>query len=106
MNIEGYWHSSYFENRGYNYPKPKPNVLTEEQATIIHKLILEKQKNANKVLYRGMSHSRIEKGVSLGNAEYQTDLWKWPGDFADHYVLKHKVKPSDEFLDYIGYKGE
>lgn len=29
--------------------------------------------------------------------------WKWPGDFAEHYVLKHKVKPTDEFLEFIGY---
>jgi hypothetical protein len=106
MKIEGYWNSRYLKDKGYDYPKPIPNILTEDQANIIHNLILEKQKKANKVLYRGMSHSRIENGLMLGNAEYQTDAWKWPGDFAEHYVLKHKVKPSNEFLEYIGYKGD
>lgn len=104
QQIEGYWHSSHLKNKGYSYPKPKPNVLTELQATIIYNLILQKQKIARKVIYRGPSHSRIEKELMLGNIEYQTAEWKWPGDFATHYVLKHKVKPSDKFLKYIGYE--
>jgi hypothetical protein len=38
-----------------------------------------------------------------GKHEYQLDGWKWPEDFAKHYVLDHKVKPTDEFLIFIGY---
>ena len=54
-------------------------------------------------MYMGRSASRIT-GEMLGNKEYETDKWRWPGDFAKHYVLDHKIKPSNEFLKYIGYE--
>lgn len=101
--IEGYWYSPQIQK--YDkivYPTPIPNVLTDFEAEEIFKLIKEKEKVAKEVRYRGMSSSRIT-GEALGNLEYQTDEWLWPGDFASHYVLEHKVKPTDEFLKYIGY---
>ena len=98
QKIEGYWYSSYSPE----YPMPVPDVLTESEAKEIYNLILEKQKIAREVRYRGLSFSRITN-EGLGCNEYQTDEWIWTGDFAKHYVLEHKVKPSDEFLNYIGY---
>lgn len=100
VKIEGYWYSKY-ENQ---YPMPVSNVLSQEEAEQIYALILEKEKTARKVLYKGFSSSRIT-GERLGCEEYFSEdiLWRWPGDFAEHYVLKHKVKPTDEFLIYIGY---
>jgi len=86
-----------------NYPTPIPNVLTEEEAKTIYDLIVQKQKIAVKHYYRGPSTSRIT-GEMLGYDEYQTVEWRWPGDFAEHYVLKYRVKPTDEFLKYIGYE--
>lgn len=85
------------------YPTPVPNVLTKTEAKEIYNLIVEKEKTADKVGYMGMSVSRITDEM-LGNDEYETDTWLWPGDFAKHYVLKHKVRPTDEYLNYIGYK--
>ena len=99
--IEGYWYSEYTPE----YPLPEANVLSEKQAIEIYNLILEKQKRAKELRYRGFSSSRITKEI-LGSSEYQTDKWIWPCDFAPHYVLKHKVKPTDAFLDYIGYDRE
>jgi hypothetical protein len=97
--IEGYWYS---EDEP-QYPMPKENVLSEKEAEDIFQLILKKEAEANVERYKGSSKSRIT-GEYLGNAEYETDEWIWPADFAYHYVLQHKVKPSDEFLEYIGYK--
>jgi len=97
--IEGYWYSKYEPE----YPMPLANVLTEEQAEKIYNLILEKEKIARVNMYMGRSASRIT-GEMLGNKEYETDKWRWPGDFAKHYVLDHKIKPSNEFLKYIGYE--
>jgi hypothetical protein len=99
--IEGYWFSDY--PNGRQFPMPEPNVLTEDEAKEIHSLIKKKEEEAEEHRYRGWSNSRIT-GENLGNVEYETDSWVWPGDFADHYVLKHRVKPTDDFLNYIGYK--
>lgn len=115
--IEGYWIESpfVFEQQlsngsiyrkeipaKTNYPTPIPNVLTEEEAQTIYNLIREKEKIANCYGYMGLSSSRIT-GERLGNKEYELDEWIWPGDFAEHYVLTHKVRPTEEFLKWIGY---
>jgi hypothetical protein len=85
-----------------NYPTPIPNVLTEEEARTIYDLIREKETIANCYGYMGLSQSRIT-GDLLGNKEYELNEWIWPGDFAEHYVLTHKVRPTDEFLKWIEY---
>lgn len=97
--IEGYWWSKYETE----YPKPIPYVLTDIAAKVIYNLILEKEKEAKVIRYRGFSRSRIT-GERLGSTEYWTDEWLWPEDFAKHYVLDHRVKPSSEFLKYIRYE--
>lgn len=83
-----------------NYPMPIPNVLAEGEAQELYILIITKQFQAKKQYYMGDSFSRIT-GKTLGNEQYETDEWIWPGDFAKHYVLDHKVRPTDEFLKYI-----
>lgn len=106
-NIEGYWYSETmvkYNPKYKNYPKPIPNVLTEEEAKNIYNLIVEKEKEARVIHYRGYSESRIT-GERLGSTEYWTKDWLWPDSFSKHYVLDHKVKPTDEFLKYIGYVG-
>ena len=94
--IEGYWYSEYAPQ----YPKPIPNELNEEEALLIYNKIIEKEKQAKKIYYKGLSFSRITNEI-LGNVEYELNDWKWTGDLAEHYVLTHKVKPSDEFLKFI-----
>lgn len=101
--IEGYWKTEnpYFEEET-EYPVPVPNVLTQDEADTIYALILAKQNIAEVNYYKGCSVSRITN-ERLGNIEYETDQWKWSGDFGKHYVFDHKVKPTNEFLKYIGY---
>ena len=99
--IEGYWYSKYEPD----YPMPEPNVLTEDEAKEIYDLItdIENDKGVKNTQYRGWSTSRITE-ERLGSTEFSTNEWTWPCDFAKHYVLEHRVKPTDEFLNYIGYK--
>lgn len=104
--IEGYWYSEFIEkHKNIVYPMPQPNVLSEQEAKDIHTLIKRKEEVAHINRYKGFSRSRITEEY-LGSIEYETNEWIWPGDFADHYVLTHKVKPTDDFLTYIGYKNE
>lgn len=100
MKKEGFW----FSKSEPHLPLPIPNVLTPNQADQIYEAIVYLQDTtAKSKRYRGWSSSRIT-GEILGNEEYSTDEWCWPGDFASHYVLRHGVKPSDEFLGYLGIK--
>lgn len=97
--IEGYWYSKYEPK----YPKPVVNALTQDQANQIADLIKKKQRGASRKQYRGFSTSRVDKSV-VGSAEFSRNGWVWPDGFGEHYVRKYRVKPSSEFLDFIGYK--
>ncbi len=100
--IEGYWHSEYTPQ----YPHPIPNVLTDKESRDIF-LLIRKKENGHPLTIKfrrskGYSKSRIT-GEQLGCGEFETKEFTWPEDFAEHYVLTHKVKPSIDFLKYIGY---
>lgn len=99
IKIEGYWYS---EDEP-QYPMPEPGVLSEKEAGQIFFLIRIRQMAAKEKSYKGWSTSRIT-GEHLGASEFEADGWRWPCDFAQHYVLIHRVKPSPEFLEFIGYK--
>lgn len=113
--IEGYWKSEYSPQ----YPMPIPNQLTVTEAKKIYSLIkkIEDKCKSNSEWcnnpdwdnskyivqsYRGFSQSRIT-GERLGRSEYETPEYRFPEDFGSHYVLKHRVKPSHDFLKYIGF---
>ena len=99
---EGYW--AVFQGDRSGYPFPIPNQLTEKEAIAIFKLIKKKEGEAEVLTTRGMSPSRLEKNTLVGNEEFHHGNWLWPQGFAEHYVLKHKVKPTDDFLKFIGYE--
>jgi hypothetical protein len=100
IKIEGYWYSKY-ETK---YPKPIPNILSQEDANSIYKLIKNKERSASNTKYRGYSISRIDDKTIVGSSEYSLNNWRWPAGFAEHYVRDNRVKPTDEFLNFIGYK--
>ncbi|MGK7961236.1 hypothetical protein [Crocosphaera sp.] len=101
QKIEGYWYG--YSSSNQKYPIPQPNVLSTEETDTIYQLIVAKEKEASIQKYRGLTISRIT-GEMLGYTEYHHNSgWVWPGDFAKHYVKEHKVKPTDEFLKFIGY---
>lgn len=97
--VEGYWYS---ESEPL-YPMPKPNTLREEEAEEIFKLIKLKEEESQIHYSRGYSTSRIDQTI-LGSTEFEHEQWIWPEKYAEHYVLKYKVKPSEDFLNFIGWK--
>lgn len=98
--IEGYW---YHPIHSPEYLMPVKNALTQNEADEIYKLIKKKELTAQKIAYRGSALSRFDESVRVGSEEYETEEWAWPAGFAEHYVKLYRVKPSDEFLKYIGY---
>lgn len=96
--IEGYWYSGYDPQ----YPMPIPNKLSEEEAKEIFDLIKVKEQEAEMVHSRGSSNSRID-GSYVGSSEFHHKQWLWPEGFAEHYVLKYKVKPTDDFLKFLAW---
>jgi hypothetical protein len=83
---------------------PEIAVLTPAQSFEVYNAIILLERTVAKVeSYRGLSHSRIT-GELLGCKEYYFAGWVWPGDFAKHYVLNYRVKPTDEFLEFLGVK--
>lgn len=106
--VEGYWRKTEQVSNNLlfpedEYPFPIKDVLSIEEANKIYSLIRQKERGARKVAYKGCSWSRITN-EQLGCEEYETKEYIWPGDFAEHYVLKHRVRPSNDFLKFIGYK--
>mmetsp|Transcript_88266 Transcript_88266/g.175408 ORF Transcript_88266/g.175408 Transcript_88266/m.175408 type:complete len:240 (+) Transcript_88266:173-892(+) len=56
--------------------------------------------------FRGIAMSRMEDGVFLGNREFESHQHTgsricWPDGFADHYVGRFGVKPTQEFRTFI-----
>lgn len=92
--LEGFWS---------DINKPIPNELTLDEANKIFHLIKIKEKSARKKRFKGPAFSRLDKNIEVGSAEYSLNNWSWPAGFAEHYVLKHHVKPSESFLKFIGY---
>lgn len=99
-NREGFWYSK----QEPQYPKPVPGQLDNSQAIKIFDLIKRKEKMAVRTKQKGFSVSRIDGKTNVGSSTFTHGKWMWPEGFAEHYVLVHKVKPSKEFLQYIGYK--
>jgi hypothetical protein len=83
---------------------PEPGVLSEQEAAEIFALIKKKEESARVIQYRGFTSSRITN-ERLGSKEFESADWRWPEDFAPHYVRDHRCRPSDAFLEFIGYKG-
>jgi len=81
---------------------PIPNQLNEIEAQQIYDLLKMKEEECEIQYTRGSSMSRIDKSL-VGSNEYHHQEWLWPEGFAEHYILKHKVKPTNDFLRFIGW---
>lgn len=97
--LEGFW---YHRETAPDFPKPVPNVLSEAQAKKVFAAIKKKEAKATQTFYKGYAMSRLEPRVRVGSSTYALGKWRWPQGYAEHYVLKHRVKPSDAFLEFLG----
>jgi hypothetical protein len=98
MKTEGYCCG----DRESQKTKPVPNVLAPFQAREIHELIRNIERNIRPRMYRGIFLSPFDN-TNLGAADYEHDGWRWSSSLSDYFVLQHRVRPSDEFLKYIGW---
>ena len=97
--IEGYWRASLKpRNKEDNLPWPEPNAIEQPERDRILSLIKRVESRACRILYRGISLSRLT-GECNGCAEYKYKGWVWP-DGLKHYV-EHGVKPSDDFIKFL-----
>lgn len=96
--IEGYWYAKAVPQ----YPKPIPNELTALAAQQIYELIKKRESECEVQKNRGLSPSRLDD-THVGSKEFIHREWLWPEGFAEHYVLKHRVRPSSAFLTFIGW---
>lgn len=99
--VEGYWYS----REKTLYPMPIPYRLSDQEAEEIYQLIKLKEEESQINHCRGFSISRIDQ-TTLDFKEFEHEHWIWPGQYAEHYVLKYKVKPSEDFLGFIGWRNK
>jgi hypothetical protein len=120
LKKEGFW----VESDGYDsdgcYKTPIPNEsMWDGQEIFLRKLkeledyllneykIYVENRNAGIKLpypsyvleYRGSSSCRI-CGCKNGYLEFRQNGWTWPSGYR-HYIEKHNIKPSEEFIDMI-----
>ncbi len=103
--MEGYWGQTP-EDTTLPWPLPNPHSRWSEKHAFLRKIkIVEEQLKAKGdfIRYGGMAPSRIEPGEMVGSGEYDDRIngLVWPEGYAEHYVDKHGVSPSQEFFEYI-----
>jgi hypothetical protein len=99
---EGAWHYK----KDAEYPVPPPYQLKTKEAEEIYILIKIKEAEAKETIARGLDYSVIDDTCIGGIRAFYHINWVWPGNYAEHYVFKYKVKPSDDFLKFIGWLKE
>jgi hypothetical protein len=105
MPNEGFWHDKY-ERKNDGLPMPVANKNPWGNQQFFLEVLNRVEKGIRitpDMCYRGYSECRICKCVN-GSMEYQLDEWIWPEGFR-HYVDRHNVKPSNEFIAFILSKG-
>jgi hypothetical protein len=83
----------------FPYPKQHDNIWSGQEQ------FLEQLKNIeNDLEINKLTESRIKsclickKNINNGNYELSDFIWE---DGLKHYIMKHNIKPSDEFIEFI-----
>lgn len=106
INHEGFWWSEYESH----LPKPIPLDYKWKGRKAFLKALrhVESEVESGDLSgrvnhYKGSSRCRICE-VHNGSQEFKCDFmkstWVWPAGFA-HYVMKHNVRPSQAFQEFI-----
>lgn len=117
--VEGYWASNIDpekdEYKG-KYPWPVPTIgewpdkqafidkLTKIEASPDERIEMLDAPGLHLVQFRGIAHSRLEN-TYVDNGEYIYNgpkfTIRWPAGYLRHYVIKHNIRPSKEFQDFV-----
>ena len=92
--LEGYW-----DDGDGKYPKPveyphkwgKSKFLAHLRAV---------QKESDQKHYKGYSYCRCCDNDRNGTSDFTLGSWRWPEGF-EHYIERHKVRPSLAFEMFI-----
>ena len=102
QNIEGYWrtvqHSVNYDLEN-SLPWPVENSMSVEGSKKFLKMLGVIEAEAGSIHYKGWSDCRI-CGKNVGLIEFEYETWNWPVGLR-HYIEKHLVKPSNEFIKFI-----
>lgn len=117
-NTEGYWRKrlelppesnsmvcgkpfmEWSQNKDWAYPFPVVYEPEGYDKNLFLALLREMEDSpfTTKVVYRGISHSRLT-GEAIGNCEFERDGWKWPQGYS-HYI-EAGVPPSRAFYRFV-----
>lgn len=73
--------------------------MTIEESEEFLKMLDKVEAKAYSVHLKGWSDCRI-CGQDIGSVEFEYRNWNWPIGLS-HYIEKHLVKPSNEFIKFI-----
>lgn len=123
MPSEGFWHNTCEPDDGLPIPTAsekswknqnlflKALILVEEKLLRVHQINVDFYNNhggpiiaENVICYRGFSSCRICETLNCSR-EFSMNGWQWPEGFR-HYIEKHNVKPSGEFITFILNKSQ
>lgn len=94
---EGYWKSS----DEPDLPVPVPHKERWQGQDEFEAKLGDLQMSADEGGYFGCTTSRIT-GERLGSDEYvYRHKMRWTGDYLSHYIMKHNVKPSKAFYQWV-----
>jgi hypothetical protein len=96
MNREGFWRT---EDKGSRLPMPIPRDKPWKGKREFLAALDNAQLHAKSLHCKGWSTCRLCKRKN-GTVTFQLGDWEWPSGYA-HYVLKHNVRPSLAFQEFI-----
>lgn len=104
--VEGYWGQSADDITEFPWPRPYLHGSWPEKGVFLERLAaIEGSLAAAGRLrqYRGLAPSRLDPGEMVGSGEFvdETNGVVWPEGYAQHYVDRHNVLPSEQFYDYV-----
>lgn len=98
--VEGYWNTK--DNDYPQYPMPvRHNKKWKKSEFLAHLKVVENDLDGKTRCHymKGTSRCRLcDEGN--GSGEFSRGKWDWP-DGLVHYITKHGVKPSDDFIEFI-----
>jgi hypothetical protein len=111
IKLESYWRKNKNNNKlvdalGTPYPYPdisKINQWTDKENFLdrllkIEKIVILKNKCKNLFKFEKCLICKTQEKITCGEYILDNIIWK---DNLKHYIIKHNIKPSNEFIDFI-----